>query len=81
MPNRPSAAKRGYGRRWQKVRLLGLKREPFCAECGVCVGTGINAIRDHIVPHDGDYDLMWNPENHQTLCKQCHDRKGGFGHG
>ncbi|WP_315974057.1 HNH endonuclease signature motif containing protein [Paenibacillus melissococcoides] len=43
-------------------------------------------VVDHIKPHKGDYNLFWDPENHQPMNKRCHDRKtakedGGFGHG
>ena len=39
---------------------------------------------DHIRPHKGNEDLMWDEENLQALCHACHSRKtaaedGGFG--
>ena len=39
---------------------------------------------DHIIPHKGNEDLMWDEENLQALCHACHSRKtaaedGGFG--
>lgn len=34
-------------------------------------------VVDHIVPHRGDYYLMWSDNNWQALCKSCHDRKTG----
>jgi 5-methylcytosine-specific restriction protein A len=27
---------------------------------------------DHIVPHKGDYALMWDEANWQSLCGWCH---------
>lgn len=83
--NRPSAAKRGYGPRWKKVRILQLTQEPLCCIC-IDDGRTVQAtVVDHIVPHKGDQALMWDGNNHQSLCKSCHDRKtatedGGFGH-
>lgn len=32
-------------------------------------------VVDHIQPHRGDEELMWNQNNWQALCKPCHDRK------
>ena len=32
-------------------------------------------VADHVVPHKGDYGRMWDQNNWQPLCKQCHDRK------
>ncbi len=54
----------------QAGRRAARRRRPF-----VC---------DHIVPHKGDQRLFWDPENRQTLCEHCHNRKtaledGGFG--
>ena len=82
---RGSAAKRGYGRRWQKIRAAFLAANPLCADCMergiVTVATDV----DHIIPHKGDQELMWDWSNLQGLCHSCHSRKtakedGGFGH-
>jgi 5-methylcytosine-specific restriction endonuclease McrA len=32
-------------------------------------------VVDHIIPHKGDYELMWSPANHQPVTKRAHDRK------
>jgi len=75
---RPSAAKRGYGRNWRRLRRLILAEEPLCRDCG-----GAATEVDHI---DGDGTNMAR-ENLQALCHACHSRKttrengGGWGHG
>ena len=78
--DRPSAYDRGYNRRWRKVRLTHLKREPICR---VCKALGIindkNLDVDHIVPHRNDYERMWDMGNLQTLCKVHHSEKTGSG--
>ena len=73
---RQSAAKRGYDRRWQKVRKIKLITDPLCEHCGA-VATEV----DHITPlkRGGDNSM----DNLQSLCKPCHSRKtiaedGGF---
>ena len=82
--DRGSAAKRGYGRRWRKLRLMYLSANPLCVECEK-KGTIRSAnILDHIIPHKGDFTLFWDTSNFQALCKSCHDSKtiredGGFG--
>ena len=82
---RPSAAKRGYGYKWDKARKRYLAKNPLCVYCkryhdqvrpATCV--------DHIIPHKGDPGLFWGVENWQGLCGSCHSRKtaredGGFG--
>lgn len=30
-------------------------------------------VVDHIIPHKGDYKLMWDRANWQPLCKPHHD--------
>src|SRR6266852_4883617 len=81
---RPSAAARGYDWRWQKYARMYLKR-PDNVLCRITPGCNRPAtLVDHIVPHKGDYQLFWDPDNHQPGCKPCHDRKtaledGGFG--
>jgi 5-methylcytosine-specific restriction protein A len=83
---RPSAAQRGYGYRWQKYSKEYLWRHPVCVDpqrrhVGLAVPS---AVTDHVIPHKGDEQLMWDESNHQALCKGCHDHKtatldGGFG--
>lgn len=73
-----------YNYRWQKYRLQFLKQEPLCRECLLHEVLSPASVVDHIKPHRGDLILFWDIYNHQSLCKQCHDRKtvledGGFG--
>jgi 5-methylcytosine-specific restriction protein A len=74
---RGSAASRGYGSRWRRLRRMILNRQPICARCPAAA-TEV----DHIMPRaagGGDDDA-----NLQGLCKSCHSAKtasedGGFG--
>ncbi len=79
-----SSSERGYGYRWQKLRARFLAQHPVCAEClkegRITMATDV----DHIRPHKGEPELMWNEGNLQALCHACHSRKtaredGGFG--
>lgn len=75
---RGSAAARGYGKRWQRIRAGHLKREPVCRSClarGVInAGTkGAPLEVDHITPRSqGGSD---DDSNLQSLCKPCHSAK------
>ena len=76
--DRPSAASRGYGGRWRKLRLIVLAEEPVCRMCG-----RVEAVHvDHIVARaKGGGDERTNL---QGLCQRCHSKKtarvdGGFG--
>ncbi len=76
-PERPSAAKRGYGSKWQHVSKAYLRKHPLCVKC-LAQGKYVTAtVVDHIVPHRGDHYLMWSDTNWQALCKPCHDKKTG----
>ena len=82
--DRQSSSSRGYGARWQKVRLSFLRNNPLCAECYKIDALTAATVVDHIEPHKGDQSLFWDQDNWQSLCKQCHDRKtaredGAFG--
>lgn len=84
---RPSACKRGYGRRWQRYSKDRLGRHPLCVDpYGRHAGRPVAAVAtDHIVPVNGEDDpLFYEPMNHQSLCQSCHSEKtakedGGFG--
>lgn len=73
MPERESAARRGYNARWQKARATYLSQHPLCAD-HMRRGQIVPAtVVDHIVPHKGDQQLFWDRNNWQALCKTCHD--------
>lgn len=68
-----TTAQRGYGGRWQRLRLRFLKRNPLCTRCQA-LGLVVEAtVVDHIVPHEGDSARFWDESNWQALCKPCHD--------
>jgi 5-methylcytosine-specific restriction protein A len=76
-----------YNARWRAESAAFLRANPLCM-CELCKAGELRTTRavlvDHIVPHDNEYDLFWNPENWQSMSKACHDRKtvlydGGFG--
>ena len=74
--DRPSAAARGYGYRWNtKTRRRHLQREPLCRQCKRAGQVRQARIVDHIVPlgtPGGPGDV---PSNRQSLCIACHNAK------
>jgi 5-methylcytosine-specific restriction endonuclease McrA len=75
--NRPSAAVRGYGRRWQRLRLMYLRAHPLCADpFGVHEAAGETVAAtdvDHVTARRFGGEDEW--ENLQALCHQCHSKK------
>ncbi len=65
---RGSAAARGYGHRWRKLRLMYLRAHPLCVVCGDAASEV-----DHIHPRAAGGSDDW--DNLQALCKSCHSRK------
>lgn len=66
---RPSPCKMGYGRTWEKLRLMVLRDQPICAHCQRAPATEV----DHIIAKakGGDNDRA----NLVGLCKPCHSVK------
>ena len=65
---RGSAASRGYGHCWRRLRRWVLAAGPLCVVCGR-LATDV----DHIVPRRlGGTDSL---DNLQPLCHECHSRK------
>ncbi|WP_242506587.1 HNH endonuclease [Piscirickettsia salmonis] len=82
-PTQNNCPARLWGR-WQRERKIFLQDHPLCKQCLQDDKLIPTTEVDHIKPHDGDHDLMWNQNNWQALCKSCHSRKtvnedGGFG--
>jgi len=68
-----TTSERGYGSRWQTARLFHLRDNPLCVYCQREGFVRAATVVDHIVPHRGDEELMWNRDNWQSLCKAHHD--------
>jgi 5-methylcytosine-specific restriction protein A len=84
---RVSAYRRGYTKKWSAYSRRRLQAFPLCGmrstpqlntQHSCCAREGrvaIATVTDHIVPHRGDQEMFWNPENHQSLCESCHNAK------
>lgn len=71
---RGSARDRGYSARWDKASITFKAQHPLCLGCEARGRTTPTEVVDHIVPHRGDHDLFWDPDNWQPGCRICHDR-------
>jgi 5-methylcytosine-specific restriction endonuclease McrA len=64
---RPSAAQRGLGGDWRKLRAAHLEKHPWCRRCGA-KATEV----DHIVPRRLAPERRLDPTNLQSICRTCH---------
>ena len=66
-----------YGsRRWRRAALRQLAAFPCCQ--GECARSGLVVAAqecDHHVRHGGNPRLFWDPSNHRSLCRACHQAK------
>lgn len=81
---RQSSSQRGYDYHWQQSRSMYLREHPLCVWCHMQGFVVPATTVDHIVPHKGDYNLMWDTNNWQALCTRHHNIKtasmdGGLG--
>jgi 5-methylcytosine-specific restriction endonuclease McrA len=69
-----SNAKIYSSRQWRKLRHLVLSKQPLCVMCRKKGRyTTANTV-DHILPINKG-GAVWNPDNLQSLCSSCHNRK------
>jgi 5-methylcytosine-specific restriction protein A len=70
---RGTAAQRGYGGRWQRVRLMFLRSHPLCADCAsrnqVTPATDVHHV---VARRDGGGD---EEGNLLALCHSCHSKR------
>lgn len=70
---RPSAARRGYGRRWRKIRKMHLRRHPLCYDCTAEGRTTEATEVHHVRPlSEGGTHAFGNL---MSLCKSHHSRR------
>ena len=71
---RESSTARGYGRAWQKLRIVVLRRDNYlCQLCLVRDRLEVAREVDHIKPKaQGGTDEL---SNLQSLCHKCHKEK------
>ena len=70
---RNSAAKRGYDRKWQRMRAWHLARNPLCDLCAEQGRTTAATDVHHIVPISQNGERL-NQTNLQSLCHACHSK-------
>ena len=65
-----------YGsQRWRRAAKRRLAAFPSCEAC-LSKNLIVPAQEcDHIVRHGGNLRLFWDPANHQSLCRACHEAK------
>jgi predicted kinase/5-methylcytosine-specific restriction endonuclease McrA len=59
---------------WQSLRAAQLRKEPLCENCLAEYGsiTPADTVH-HKDAHGGDWQKFCDPENLQSVCKECHD--------
>jgi 5-methylcytosine-specific restriction protein A len=56
------------------LRAQQLARQPLC-ERHLKRGQDVPADTvNHRIPHEGNWDLFIDPDNHESTCKACHDQ-------
>lgn len=64
-----------YDHAWRAYSKRRLSLHPYCVRCYARGVLRLAVVTDHIAPHLGDPVVFRDPDNHQSLCKTCHDRK------
>jgi 5-methylcytosine-specific restriction protein A len=70
---RGSARARGYDSRWDRASLRFKRQHPLCLGCQAVDRLSPTTVTDHVIPHRGDHDLMWDERNWQAACEAHHN--------
>lgn len=77
--SRVSSSRRGYDRKWRKIRLRILRRDKWCVAC-LKKGRRVPAKHvDHIIPKRAPFFGTDDDANLQGLCHSCHSAKTARG--
>jgi len=80
-PTDPTYKKWLRSSRWRTLRLQKLTEQPYCEDCLQAHRRTPATEVHHKQPvlsfptHHERFFMMFNPNNLQSLCKPCHDRK------
>lgn len=77
--NRPNSYRRGYDKRWAKVRLAFLTANPLCEDCIAKSRTTAAEEAHHITKVRDDASKRLDTSNLMALCKACHTRRTARG--
>lgn len=76
--DRPSAARRGYGHGWRRLRRMALARSPLCADpFGIHKANGEVVIAvdvHHVETVSEGNPTLTSLDKLETLCHSCHSR-------
>ena len=73
--NRPNSYRRGYTKRWAKIRAIQLAKHPTCKDCERDNRITVASEVHHIVPISKGGTHA--PSNLMSLCKSCHSKRTG----
>lgn len=73
---RKPAHKRGYDKRWERLRDDFIADHPLCEHCKRVGETTAAKEVDHIIEFEGlDDPRRLDRDNLQSLCRRCHAKK------
>lgn len=78
---RPSAAGRGYGAAWKRLRALKLRETPLCEQCAEMGRDEPATVVHHLDPISSGGKVLCPIERLQSVCLPCHSKGEGWGHG
>lgn len=55
------------------ARQAQLAKEPLCERCKAMGRITIATVVNHRKPHKGNFELFFDPNNHESTCKPHHD--------
>lgn len=72
---RGTTSERGYDSIWRKMSERFRAEHPLCGKCAEANIVRASECVDHVIPHEGKPELLYNWDNLQALCWSCHSRK------
>jgi 5-methylcytosine-specific restriction protein A len=58
---------------WKRAKAARKAISPICERCEAIGFIVPMTTVNHRTPHKGDWSLFIDPNNHQSVCSECHD--------